>query len=392
MKSRHRTIIVSGWLGIAICLVPSADAIESPTLGAIRIAITHDDHSDTSTANDFKLALTRQDWDADVRGATLDDESVREFRSSHPEYEIVVAGTFRQDGILSLTVYWEDGVKKLVPSTTDQPFNAVVAEFVEFVQSSRVQDYVYERRRSEQRSAYAKKLDDAWAQYRISEWSQAKQILHDALRMPEANRDWHPYFLLGHCHKGLEQFEEARENFEKVRDLNSSHSGAVLELGNLEFALGEFSKAKLWYAEAIERGTSNLHRARWNLALVSQILQEWDDAKQHYELLLQQPAYSIRARERMREIDETLDEIKRLKEEEDLTAERRARLLRWLRGCLGIGGVGFATAWVVVLQRRRQRDDSLSAEKKSEFTSVLTQTLVGVWSGLLTAFAMTFFR
>jgi tetratricopeptide (TPR) repeat protein len=395
MKPEQRLIILSLGLVSFIFLMSSAKAVDEPTLSDVTVALLYDSSSDTQTAEDFRQALIKEGWKATAlpsEPAPDGDKArlVQEFRAERPEFEIVVEGYFGREDRLSLNVYWEEDATEPLPAVRGQPFDAVLAEFVEFIDSWKVQDYVFERRKHQTRGEFEVQLAEAWEKYRNSNWLEAKRQVEAILDEPEVRKEWEPYFLLAHCHKKLEEEEEALDYFEKVRQLDQNNSGAILELGNLEFDQGEFSKAKDWYMEAVGRGTSNLHRARWNLALSHQILQEWDDAKKNYQMLLAQPSYSRKARARIREIDEKLSEFKRLQDEESLEAEKRAAFFRWLRGGLAIGAIAFATAWVVLLQRQRNLDKSIPSEKKGDLTTLVTQALVGLWCGLLSSFATTF--
>lgn len=311
VELRMKLLLTSSvFLLVALGICGAQQAEERPTLGGVRIAVLVPERALLGSIKKFQLSLGRAGWES-VPFVAAD---VVEFRAAHPEYPLVVEGAFGDEiQSLSFIMHWEKNRSQGFPSISDTAvtFDDVVAEFIEFVQRPHVQHYLFTQRRGQQSSPYQALLDEAWNKTNSAQWALAIADVEKALKLPDAKPDTHPLFLLGYCYKELGQFEKAIDSFKRVLELQKDHSGALLDLGNLAFDLGDYDEAKLRYQQVVDLKTSNTLRATWNLGLLNLIKENWESALDHFRLLKTKPNYSEAASRRILEIEKRIEEIRK---------------------------------------------------------------------------------
>lgn len=380
---------IAGCLLIAGSICGTVLAEEGPTLHGVRVAVLVSERAQLGSVSKFKQSLNRAGWLAEPFVAV----DVAEFRAAHADFPLVVEGTFGDEmRAPTIMLHWEKNKSQGFPSTSDTmvTFDDVVAEFIEFVQQPYVQHYLFDQRRGRQSNPYQTLLDEAWNKTNSAQWALAIADVENALKMPDAKGDTHPLFLLGYCYKELGRFDKAVEAFKSVLVIQTDHSGALLDLGNLAFDLGDYDEAKLRYQQVVDLKTSNIHRANWNLGLLNQIKQNWQMALDNFRSLKNKPNYSEAAGRRIAEIEKRMEEIRQRDEAEKLARERLATFYSRLRGSLAAGVLLVGTAWLVVQHRLRQKDPNTPPDKRDALPNLINNGLVGIWGGLITALVMSF--
>lgn len=364
-------------------------AEEPPTLQGVRVAVLVPERANLGSVNKFKQSLNRAGWLSETFVAA----DVAEFRAAHPDFPLVVEGAFGDEVRAPIfMLHWEKNKAQGFPSISDTSvtFDDVVAEFIEFVQQPYVQHYLFEQRRGRQSNPYQTLLDEAWNKTTSAQWALAIADVEKAMKMPDAQGDAYPRFLLGYCYKELGRFDDAAKAFESVLAIQKDHAGALLDLGNLKFELGDYDEAELRYQQVVDLKTSNTHRAHWNLGLLNQIKQNWKTALDNFQLLKNKPNYSEAAGRRIAEIKSKMEELRQRDEAETLARERRATFYARLRGGLGVGVLLVGTIWLVVQHRLKQQDPNTPPEKRDALTNLINNGLVGIWGGLISALVMSF--
>lgn len=130
------------------------------------------------------------------------------------------------------------------------------------------------------------------------------------------------FYLFGECYSKLQEYDKAIVNYEKAINEKNEHADIYYQYGQALYAANELKKARTAFAESAKR-KFNTPASIYYVAHISQILEEFQQAKDNYTELIKNKESDVKIKQIARfQLAETLLAIMREKTQDKEALER----------------------------------------------------------------------
>lgn len=119
--------------------------------------------------------------------------------------------------------------------------------------------------------------------YKNGQYAKAIEALEKIDTAETANGE--KFYLLGECYSKLQEFDKAIVNYEKALKENNTHDDLYYQYGQALYAANELKKARTAFGQSAKRNF-NTPASMYYVAHISQILEEYPQAKDSYTALI----------------------------------------------------------------------------------------------------------